>query len=206
MEIYFDLDGTLLDVSQRNYLVYKNITEKLHGLPLFFDEYWGLKRNKIPFSEILKQSNIKNSERFFNQWFKEIEAYRYLKKDKLYPWTKDVLTLLSKRNSLYLMTLRRRPFNLKRQLKELEITDYFDKLWISNENLSDKSSLLCAAVKDKTAILIGDTEVDIVAAKKAGIKSIAVSSGIRTGDFLMKENPNFLIKDIRELSELLKIL
>ncbi len=45
--------------------------------------------------------------------------------------------------------------------------------------------------------MVGDTEADITAAKKHGIKAIAVESGIRDRSQLKLYQPDFIVKDFR---------
>ena len=56
--------------------------------------------------------------------------------------------------------------------------------------------------------MIGDTEADIIAGNELSIKTIAVLNGIRTREFLLKSDPNFICKSIKDLlnPELVKIL
>jgi phosphoglycolate phosphatase len=51
--------------------------------------------------------------------------------------------------------------------------------------------------------VIGDTELDVQAARKAGFKVIAVATGARTTAELAKSNPDFLIKDMTEAPPLI---
>ena len=51
------------------------------------------------------------------------------------------------------------------------------------------------------ALIIGDTEIDIRAAKAAGIKSLAIGCGIRAKKLLIKEKPDFFISGSRGISK-----
>jgi phosphoglycolate phosphatase len=201
--IYFDLDGTLIDCSKRNYMVYEKCTIKLGGYPLSFNDYWRRKRKKEKFESILSDSLIQNNDKFFEIWFKEIESYKNLVFDKPFPFTVDVLDKLINNNNIYLVTLRRKPKNLIKELKYLDLYKYFTDIHVGNENLEDKYSILKKIIKEKTAsVIIGDTELDIEAAKRLRVKCIAVSSGIRSAEYLMKLNPDVLVNDISEITKL----
>ena len=58
MKYFFDLDGTILDISKRYYFIYYDIIKKFGGVPLPKCVYWDYKRNKTPDDVILKRSNI----------------------------------------------------------------------------------------------------------------------------------------------------
>ena len=54
--------------------------------------------------------------------------------------------------------------------------------------------------------VIGDTPLDVLAAKKAGYKSIAVASGNKTIDELRPSNPDYLIQEMGEAIPLTQTL
>jgi phosphoglycolate phosphatase-like HAD superfamily hydrolase len=51
--------------------------------------------------------------------------------------------------------------------------------------------------------MIGDTEADVGAGKRAGLRTVAVLTGIRDAKHLRRAEPDYLLHDIRELAELL---
>ena len=51
--------------------------------------------------------------------------------------------------------------------------------------------------------MIGDTIYDIIAARRAGVKSIAIIGGWHTKEQLKKEQPTIILASIKQLKELL---
>ncbi len=51
--------------------------------------------------------------------------------------------------------------------------------------------------------MIGDSVSDIRYAKKAGVKSIAVTWGWQSRDFLVREKPDYIVENVGELTDLL---
>ena len=51
--------------------------------------------------------------------------------------------------------------------------------------------------------MVGDTEADILMAKKLGLTSIAVSSGIRSRNFLANLDPDYIITGVEKLPQLM---
>ena len=47
--------------------------------------------------------------------------------------------------------------------------------------------------------MVGDTEADVLAGRLVGLRTVAVLSGIRDRDLLLRANPDHLVADIREL-------
>jgi phosphoglycolate phosphatase len=63
----------------------------------------------------------------------------------------------------------------------------------------ERAQVLCEdTIEDKNVFVVGDTELDIAAARAAGFKSVAVSTGSRQKDELMKAKPNYFLSDLTE--------
>ncbi len=207
MKIFFDLDGPILDVSKRYYKVFLDIFGGEAGLNK--KDFWELKRKKTPWLSIFKKGALKiDKSDFLDLWLWCIEGKIYLSLDTLHPYTKRRLLSLSKKNSLYLISLRQSKKNLLWQIKKLGIDKYFKKIIHcphgSNKPWQEKAKLIRNNLKSKEqAVVIGDTEIDIRAAKLLGIKSIGVTSGIRTKDLLKREKPDCLIPNLRNISKLI---
>lgn len=58
-------------------------------------------------------------------------------------------------------------------------------------------------VKPHQAILVGDTEVDVLAGKNARVQTVGVTYGV-LGKDIKKHNPDFIVNDIEELLDILK--
>ena len=50
--------------------------------------------------------------------------------------------------------------------------------------------------------MVGDTINDIIAARRAGIKSAAITTGFDSEDILLKERPDWIIRNIAEVKTL----
>ena len=73
MNLFIDLDGTLIDSKLRLYHLFQYL---VIDSELSFEEYWELKRNKIDHKEILSSKfNYTNKQYiiFLNKWMSEIE-------------------------------------------------------------------------------------------------------------------------------------
>ena len=81
--ILFDLDGTLIDSSNRLYNLFSDLIKKSKFTK---DEYWNFKRNKINHEMIIQKFfPEENFEEFNEKWLSLIETEKYLLTDKLYP-------------------------------------------------------------------------------------------------------------------------
>lgn len=208
--IYIDLDGTILDISERIYRVYKHILQKHNKKFLLKNDYLKLKRKRIPIEEILKKTGSEDIFRQFKrEWEKEIESHYYLDLDSLSYSKRNTLLYLKNHYRLVLVTLRKYPRRLFTQLKRKKIDKIFNKtLVISTEPHRLKWKFKYRGIKkygdyDEGSIIIGDTETDILAGKKLGIKTVAVLNGMRNRKFLKKYKPDILINDFSKIKNII---
>jgi phosphoglycolate phosphatase len=211
--IFFDLDGTLLDTSERHYRVYKDILD-FYGLPntLSKEEFWNQKRNSIKTVELLPiTSSEKLIQKFIGEWLKRIEDKRYLKYDNLLPESLDVLSVLKNRTDLTLVTLRNNKKNLFWELNNFGVTNYFKEILVgSSFEVKNKIPLIKDYIernsKSYNFIIVGDTEADVSSGKELGMLTVAVNYGIRSKEFLTKLKPDFCLDNLSELPEILKCI
>ncbi|AIJ04929.1 hypothetical protein JH146_0078 [Methanocaldococcus bathoardescens] len=213
LTIFFDLDGTLIDTSDRHYKVYNDIL-KLNGFQISIskEKFWELKREGKKTIEMLPNNCPKEfAEKFKNEWIKRIEKREYLKLDTPIYGVSEVLSMLYNKNiELILVTLRHNESNLIWELKNLKLIRYFKEILVGSPlELKDKSILIKKYLTNhssKTAdlLIVGDSETDILAGKYLGISSVAVTYGIRSKNFLKKLNPEFYIDNIYELPKIIE--
>ena len=202
---FTDLDGPILDGKYKHYNCYKDIILKGRGTPMPIDKYWDSKRNKISRKEILKISRYEDSyENFLSQWTSNIESTEYLIYDTLKPGIVEALNELKEiTQKIILITRRHNRDNLIRQLNRMSIFNCFNEIInCPFENSITKYDLL-KHFKYKNAIFIGDTEDDMESAKMLGIKSIAITNGLRDKRYL---SADFYFHELKDgISEIMRI-
>lgn len=205
LNIFFDLDGTILDVSNRYYNVYKDLVCAFGGDPLSRNKYWDLKRNRKSNADILSLSNIQKNIKKYNLLFqKNIEKEKYLSLDKKNEKIDEILEILSKQFNLYIVTLRRSRVNTIKQLDRLNILKYFRDIFSPAKVIPPtKKYHLLKTIKKRRGVIVGDTESDILMAKKIGFSSIIYTEGIRIKKRLINFSPDFLISDLDKLIEII---
>lgn len=205
LKIFFDFDGTLIDVSTRHYRVYSELAAMFGGKPLTKQVYWELKRAKAAWPDILIKSKLTPDvmDDFLAEFIKRIEDPAYLQLDKLLPDSKRVLQGLRKSYELFLVSLRRNENNLCEEVRSLGLGGYFTKILSAHSETdgSDKKTELIKneLVPGQRAFIVGDTEADIKAGKLLGQTTVAVLSGIRDKAFLAKLDPDFIIPSVADL-------
>lgn len=196
--IAFDLDGTLIDVSIRDYQIYKDLIKKLGGTPISFDVYWPMRQDKTDIHIILEKSCIFNNndiDCFLTNRKILMEDMNYLSLDSVFPEVKELLSDLSKDFDIYLLTIRHNRPNTELQLRTLGIDQY--NIIIVEGNKEQEMQLI-----PNLSFMVGDTENDILPANKLGISTIAVTTGIRNRNHLLELSPKYIIDNIEEVKNI----
>lgn len=204
--IFIDLDGPVLDVSERYYQSYLNVVNKNGGIPLSKCDYWNLKRSKTSIKDIVSKSNLSmSSEEYNKERIKNLNDNKLLSLDRVWKTLSNRGDKIFKFNYCVLVTLRPNRKKLMDQLRGLGILHWFkdvlsidpagdDKKWKKKVEL-----LINNGYNEKNSILIGDTETDINAAKHLFFKSIAVTFGIRNKNLMVKTEPDLICESPEQL-------
>lgn len=197
--IAFDLDGTLIDISCRDYKIYYDIVREIHGLPILFENYWAMRKAKTDIHKILSLSGVVASddvEYFLRERKGRMEEMEYLKYDELQLGALEVLRSLSWNFNICIVTIRYNKENTNWQLSKLSLDKY--DIYIVESNKEDVMMRISGLFA-----MVGDTENDIIPANKIGIKSIAVTTGIRNEEQLKQLNPTYLVDSLNDIRAIL---
>jgi phosphoglycolate phosphatase len=202
MNIFFDLEGTLLDTRKRLYTLFIKLVPS-SGFSL--EEYWEMKRSKNNHKAILT-GLFKYTEEVFNEfekkWLEEIESSEYLQYDTPIDGVFEVLDYLFKKYVLYIVTARQRRDYLLSQLNSCKLDKYFTKV-VATENKFEKKSLIKSLGYTTNDFIIGDTGHDIQTGYSLGLKTIAVTYGFLKKEILKAYQPYLLIDSLKEISNIL---
>lgn len=204
--IVVDLDGPVLDGKLKHYNCYSYIM-RLHGfVPKGIAEYWQMKRQRV---ELIKQLEMVGAESvcdlFGKLWLELIEQPTYLAMDRLQPGAREKLIQWREQGiNLILATLRHNPAGLREQLSKLKLDMIFDHILVCEHLAGGKGKAdgvrnLFPNIKTADVLWVGDTEVDIEAARILECPVWAVSCGIRTEAFLASLLPNYLSQFLAEI-------
>ena len=202
--ICIDLDGPILDVSERYYRVYNDALNLIGIAPLNKESYWRLKRSRVSEREILARSGTADNElikEYLDVRAKRIESAEYLLFDYLWPGTRDTLSVLRSRGLLVLVTMRKSRKLLDQQLARLKLLEAFDcVLAAGNDSVAnDRGEQKAQLVRDRygnedlVGWFVGDSETDIYSGRLLGLRTAAITFGIRTIDHLSAVSPDVLL-------------
>ena len=202
--ICIDLDGPILDVSERYYRVYSDTLNLIGIAPLDKESYWRLKRSRVSEPEILARSGTADNDlikEYLDARAKRIESAEYLLFDHLWPGTRDTLRVLRSQSALVLVTMRTSKELLDQQLDGLKVLDAFDCILAAgagaatDEHGQQKAQMVrdCYRNEDFAGWFVGDTELDIQSGRLLGLRTAAITFGIRNVDHLRAVLPDVLL-------------
>lgn len=203
MKYIFDLDGTLIDSSER---MYRLFCELIPECTLTKVEYWSYKRNKVNHKKLIEMLYPKVCfEEFENIWMCLIEEERYLSMDNNFDDTIEVLSKLKNDgDEIFLLTARQYKDGLLKELTRLGIIDFFDCIMTTEgkytkEDILRKYSLNNNELLIADNIFISDMGKDIELGNKFGFYTIAITHGFMSEEKLMEYNPKRIIHKLSEI-------
>lgn len=122
----------------------------------------------------------------------------------LYPHIRDILEALKTLEKAVVSNKREQP--LLSILEGLNLHDHF-KAVFGSDTLGVRKpapdavlkTLECLNVRPHECLMVGDSPEDIQAGKSAGVKTCGVTYGFRAQQVLRRENPDYLLNDVKDL-------
>lgn len=204
MSLFFDLDGTIVDVAARHYEAYRRVVDANGDPTLAFEALWSAKRAGASWGDILAGSGARlDPATFVRRFAHGVEQLDVLGLDTLV--APGVLNDLANEHRIYLVTHRWHRYNLMAELERLDILALFADVISAPAPRGDQAAkaAMIGALAVVGDVMIGDTESDVLAAQKLGITSIAVLSGLRDEAFLRNLHPDHVIDTIGDVPSLL---
>lgn len=203
--IIFDLDGTLIDSKPEIIATYQKVFKHLPP---------DTKKNvtELDFGQTLMTllsglytdgAKKRNARRLFLDLYDTSD----FEDTPLYDGVLDILNYLKDKNYSLFIATNKRLAPTRSILKLKGIHTYFKEV-VANEmkpgvvqTKPEMLRYLKEKYKMETAYMIGDTHVDLSAAKSVDFKTIAVLYGYESPDSLLKMNPNYTISSLSELKK-----
>jgi len=222
--ILLDLDGTILDIAERDAFARYQALNKL-GYDVSLDEvrkHYGYGKAMMA---IVKELGIEFTEKETKEYIAAHFAYftkrEALNLTKIHNGTYDVLSTLSKKHSLVLVTSRSTLSSTEKELEWFNIRKFF-ALIVTREvaaryhGVKDipllpfqeqrmklyKCAIGLTKMDPKEILCIGDSVGELEPAKKLGIETIGVLTGFSSKEDMKSAS----IPTIQDLTQLVKIL
>lgn len=203
--VIFDFNGTVLDDKMVGLKAENECIKKyLNRDPMDLDEY--LHKFTFPVKEYYERVGFKWDEGYTYEEVGDMWFANYCKfKDeyKVFDGVVDILKDNHNKGLKNILLSASSLVELKKQLDELEIAEYFDEvLGIDNIYAESKVGIAMEWIKDKNpddCMFIGDSLHDLDTARAMGIKNcVLVANGHQAKDVLLQEYDN-VVDDIKEV-------
>ncbi len=204
MLVIFDLDGTIVDSMDE--IIY-SFEKAFENLNIHLDESALKKYVGLPLDELITALIGKYEQRIADE-IRRVYYSIYPRKIRLVPGMEYLISHKNYKKAI--LTSKKREIAL-RDLSYLGIERYFDIIVGANDLQKRKPDpegihriMQSLNHRDKKSVfMIGDTELDIIAAKRAGVKSIGVTWGARDENFLEAYNPDFIARTPEDIYKIL---
>lgn len=207
--VLFDLDGTIIDT---NDLILQSF---LYTLEHYFPGKY-TKEDVLPYmgQTIFEQMERYGGKELMNELAAHYREYNVRVHDELvteFPHVAEVIPKLaamgiqlgvvtSKRNKTAMMGLRL--FDLERYMKVVVTYE-------STEEHKPHPAPVLLALEELDAdpartIMVGDSEYDILAGKRAGVATAGVAWSLKGEAYLQQFEPDYILRDMREILTIVK--
>ncbi len=198
-QIFFDMDGTIVNYHKRFYKIYKESYEKIGIIPLLKKEWLEMRRN----GGIQYPPGI--HEKIEPHFAKSFESSEYLKYDTIIPGMLDVIHTLQEKYPIKIVSFRSNNESLLEQLDYLGIHNVetiiqgFSRATVKDE----KANMIRKVISNPSGYIIGDCHWEIIAGQVLGLTTIAVDWGDQSKNTLQKYNPDYLISNPKEILQII---
>lgn len=215
--IIFDLDGTLINSIDTYCRIVEIVLEKLKFPAVSRQTILDAAANgNFAWNTVLPQmpeAQLKKTHADIRKAVEHIYADKFHRDVRLFPGTEKMIRQMNlHRIKLGIVTATPNQ-NLPQKtavLSRAGVLDYFQSIIASDDAPRKKPApdplLLCAGhlgLNPEDCVYIGDTKIDIIAGKAAGMKTIGVLTGFDTKTKLLKHAPDAVIQSVSDLPEII---
>ncbi|MBN2043098.1 MAG: HAD family hydrolase [Candidatus Aenigmarchaeota archaeon] len=204
--VILDFDGVLVDSFASVYKIYKVIGKKLKvSIPpskkALGDSFAG------DYRELFMKIGIrtrKQAERAVDIFRKYSSKYPGMK--RLFPGVRTLLKTLRRMGYRIGIVSNNYQDHIERTLKEIGIRKHIDVVVGVNglKRMKPDPAQIFRCMKKlgstpEETVYVGDMEVDVLAAKAAGVRMVAATYGVHSEERLSRFNPDFMVGSPREI-------
>lgn len=206
--VLFDLDGVLVDTSDSMKRAYKRVFKEL-GKPISDSEIDNnLKKSPNQIFRLLG-IDIKSGNNLYRKYYSE-----YLSLSEFFPEIDNIIKLLKTKGFKIGIVTSQPSSRYNMIIKNASFAKYVDVAITWNDIPKGKSkpypdgihkALEKINVVPNRTFFIGDTTNDVIAAKSANVKSVAVLWGLENYNELSAVDPDYILYNITDLERLTEI-
>ncbi|MGB9894745.1 MAG: HAD family hydrolase [Thermoproteota archaeon] len=214
--VIFDVDGTLFDSREAFYTMVYEVSKVLGWKQPEKDKVVkliGLPNHEISRKLVSMISSSVNSDyeikRYEELVAKLWEPYYLPKYVKLYPGVKETLSYLRGRGIKMAVVSNGSKSEIPKYLKNGGIYEFFQAIITADDVKEPKpapepvlKALRELNVSKERGLMIGDTLIDGISARRAGVKVALLTWGIENEEEIRRFNPDYILSKIEDLKEL----
>lgn len=198
-QIFIDMDGTIVSYHNRFYIIYSIACCKVGIKPLGRIEWLKCRRDGTP-------TYTTEEHKLLDPIFAELfESKEYLCFDRLITGMDIVVNTLQEKYDIYIVSFRNNKHNLLNQLEGYGIINVnaINQGFSSETVVDEKANMIQKVIQNPSGWIIGDTPFEVTAGKRLGLKTIAVTWGDKSKEYLKKYNPDFIVDSSEEILEII---
>jgi HAD superfamily hydrolase (TIGR01509 family) len=137
----------------------------------------------------------------------------FIHETKILPHAMEALASAAGRRLRLALVTTKSVGNARRILKAFGMDGYFEAVVGFEDTESHKPSpepilkaLKLLGLGAGEALVVGDTEMDVIAGRQAGAKTVAVTTGVTPWERLVLERPDYVVEDLSELDGIIDSL
>jgi phosphoglycolate phosphatase-like HAD superfamily hydrolase len=182
----------LVDCSRRDYALYCDSMRDIGEAALPFAEFWPLRRHPTNIRDlIMKTAKATDApDRFLKLRQERCELPEYLKLDQPLPGTYFSLWMMAKFFDVHVVSARFDVTGLENEIIQLGLDRRIKNVVAARTQ--DKRKAI-EHVGPGVIAVIGDAEHDILPAQALGLQTIAVTTGIRSREYLESLKPTWVV-------------
>lgn len=203
--VVFDLDGTLM---QSNGTIYQSMIKTLKEFNIHHNISLKDFNTKIGyhFKDIFQDFDVvvPNFEAFIEKY--KSYYFDFIDDTYLFENVHEILAFLQSKNYFLSLLTTKSQDQADKVIEYFKLNNYFSIILGRNTGVPLKPAPdallnICAVsgIPPEQTLMVGDTELDIQCGKNAGSLTCAVDYGYRNKEILKKEEPDFIISNIKEL-------
>ena len=195
---YFDFDGTLVDVWQRYYQIFKDASG-ISGMSL--EEYIRIKKEFPRDADVARAFGRTLPEDYWTKKRSMLENPAYLAHDRLIVPAEQICEFFQN-NPCRILTNRRDPVAFSGQLTALGLESLLDACVVLNpDDKKTKAQFLRENHPVEQIVLVGDAEAEAQAAEIDTVKVFLVRTGLRDPQWIPGVENCYIIESISDFMD-----
>ncbi len=212
--VIFDVDGTLMDSEGDVFLCFNHTLKDNVNFEITreqFQKMAGLSLEKV-FEGVLPEKDkylANDLTKKFRQYY--IDEKHFLDTTVLFDGVKETISNLKKQGFIIVIASSKPKRALDYMVEYFNLAEFDLVLGTGESNFKHKPDpeiiyyvLNKFNILKEYAVIVGDSQADVLAGKNAKIDTIALTYGYDSRENLKKLNPTFLIDDFKVINDILK--